>query len=93
MQHPLQKLHRREVSVRAAAETIAARIGRTVRIEEDVERVRPAGSEVERLLADTALAQSLLGWTPRVSFERGLDLTIEWIKANLERYRPGVYVL
>ncbi len=83
----------REITVRAAAEMIAARIGRTARIEEDEQRVRPAGSEVDRLLADTSLAHSLLGWAPRVSFERGLELTIEWIQANLEKYRPGVYVL
>ncbi len=82
----------REITIRAAAEMIAARIGRTARIEEDGQRVRPAGSEVDRLLADTSLAHSLLGWAPRVSFEHGLELTIEWMQANLEKYRPGVYV-
>ena len=82
-----------EISVGAAAELIAARIGRTIRVEQDDDRVRPADSEVDRLLADTTLARSLLGWSPRIGFERGIDLTIEWIQANLDRYRPGVYVL
>lgn len=82
-----------EISVGAAAEVIAARIGRPVRIEQDAARVRPVESEVDRLRADISLAQSLLGWAPHVSFEDGLDLTIEWIRENLERYHPGVYVL
>ena len=82
-----------EISVGAAAELIAARIGRTIRVEQDDDRVRPADSEVDRLLADTTLARSLLGWSPRIGFERGIDLTIEWIQANLDRYRPGVYIL
>jgi NAD dependent epimerase/dehydratase len=83
----------REISVGDAASLIAARIGRPVRIEQDDVRLRPAMSEVDRLLADTSLASSLLGWQPRVSFEDGIDRTISWVRENLERYQPGVYVV
>lgn len=83
----------REISVGDAASLIAARVGRPVRIEQDAVRLRPAQSEVDRLLADTTLASSLLGWQPNVTFEEGIDRTIDWIRANLERYQPGVYVV
>ena len=64
-----------------------------IEIERDDERVRPEGSEVERLCADNAAAKEILGWEPAVSLEEGLRVTIEWIKDHLDAYRPGVYVL
>ena len=57
------------------------------------ERVRPPGSEVERLCADTEKARSLLGWEPTFTLEEGLTRTIEWIRENKEKYRSGVYVV
>jgi dTDP-glucose 4,6-dehydratase len=54
--------------------------------------MRPEGSEVERLLASNARARDLLGWEPAVTLEEGLERTIEWMRAHLDRYRPGVYV-
>ena len=67
--------------------------GRQVRITGDDQRVRPAGSEVDQLLADNALARQMLKWEPAVSLEDGLDKTIEWISDNIERYRPDVYTI
>ena len=57
------------------------------------ERLRPQGSEVERLLADSQRARQILGWTPRVSLEEGLDKTIDWLHAHQNNYRAGVYVI
>jgi dTDP-glucose 4,6-dehydratase len=37
---------------------------------------------VFRHTADASKAQRLLGWTPRIGFDEGLDRTIEWYKAN-----------
>lgn len=83
----------REISIGGLAHLIARLAGRELRIEEDAARIRPANSEVERLLADNRRAASLLGWTPRVSLEEGLEQTIAWVEGNLQRYRPGVYVV
>ena len=47
--------------------------------------------EVERLLADNRLAKELLDWEPKVRFEDGLQLTVDWLRNNLGRYRPDVY--
>ncbi len=48
------------------------------------ERVRPAGSEVEILLSDPSLARDLIGWTPQVDLETGLQLTAQWIEQNVD---------
>ena len=59
---------------------IAKMIGKPIQIESEDKRLRPQGSEVERLLADSTLAQTLLGWQPKVSLEDGLTRTIAWVK-------------
>lgn len=83
----------REISIGELALLIARLTHSSVVIESEDERIRPAGSEVERLLADHTLAQTLLGWKPKVSLEEGLTRTIEWMRPHLERYRPGVYIM
>ena len=83
----------REISIEALAGLIARLMGKEVTIQSDERRIRPDKSEVERLLANSALARNLLGWEPAVSLEEGLEKTITWIEQHLERYRPGVYAL
>ncbi len=83
----------REISIGDLAQLIADLSGQSVEIEVEQERVRPDESEVERLLADNRRARELLGWQPKVSLEEGLRRTIEWMKDNLQRYRPDVYAL
>jgi dTDP-glucose 4,6-dehydratase len=38
--------------------------------------------QVFRHTADASKAQRLIGWTPKISFDDGLDRTIAWYKAN-----------
>ena len=83
----------REISIGDLAQMIAGLFDRRIEIESDQERIRPEGSEVERLLADNSLAEALLGWKPKVGLEEGLELTAAWIKENQERYRPDVYTI
>ncbi|HSB01649.1 MAG TPA: SDR family NAD(P)-dependent oxidoreductase [Anaerolineales bacterium] len=83
----------REISIGDLAKLIARLMGRSLEIEDEAERVRAAGSEVERLVADASLARELLGWEPRLSLEDGLEKTITWIQEHLDFYRPGLYVL
>lgn len=71
-----------EISIGALAELIAKKVGRPLRIERDDARVRPPGSEVERLVSDPSLARSLLAWEPRIGLEEGLVRTIEWLKKS-----------
>ena len=81
----------REISIGDLAKAIIEIVGRPVEIVTDDQRLRPAKSEVERLLADNRLAKELIGWEPKVRFEDGLKTTIEWMKSNLGRYRADVY--
>lgn len=81
----------REISIGDLAKAIIEIVGRPVEIVTDDQRLRPAKSEVERLLADNRLAKELIDWEPKVRFEDGLKTTIEWMKSNLGRYRADVY--
>jgi len=80
-----------DVSIGDLVERIGVILGRTIEVETDSDRVRPAASEVERLLAGTALAQSLWDWKPRYSLDEGLAETVAWIRDHLDRFRPDEY--
>lgn len=77
-----------EISIGQLAEKIADLTGKKFAIKKDDRRLRPPESEVERLVADNKLAQTVLGWKPTISREEGLKRTIQWIRENLDRYRP-----
>lgn len=79
-----------ERSVRDVAVRVASILGRDLQIVTEQERMRPANSEVTRLVCDSTLARRLLGWEPRVSFGGGLERTIEWMRAH-EPARAGEY--
>ena len=76
---------------RRLVERLANRLGRPIRVETDAERIRPAASEVGRLLAGTALAQELWGWAPQYSLDQALDETIAWVRDNLPLFRVDSY--
>lgn len=61
----------------------------------DDERLRPANSEVFRLLGDNTLIRSLTSWKPQYTLEQGLDETITWFlnPVNLNKYKTGLYNL
>ncbi len=80
-----------DVSIGELVERIGARLGKPIAVETDPQRVRPAASEVGRLLAGTALARELWGWEPQYSLDQGLDETIDWVRANLDRFRVDEY--
>jgi NAD dependent epimerase/dehydratase len=83
----------REISIGDLAHLIASLMGVPIQIEEEDKRLRPAGSEVERLLADTKLVHELTGWQPAVTLELGLERTISWMKENMSFYRPATYTI
>lgn len=81
----------REISVGDLARLIVSMIGSRSDVVEDTQRIRPANSEVERLLCDHSKAQSLLGWQPKVGLEEGLARSIDWFKSHLDRYKTDIY--
>jgi NAD dependent epimerase/dehydratase len=82
-----------EISIGNLAKTICSLIGAECRIVQEDNRIRPSGSEVERLCADNSLAGELTGWRPEVSLNEGLQKTLSWIRSNLDYYQPEVYAV
>ncbi|WP_274381684.1 hypothetical protein [Massilia cavernae] len=70
---------------------------REVTFTTDERRMRPTGSEVERLWADNTRAKTLAGWEPEYPGIEGLTVglqeTIDWFTRpeNLRRYKAGIY--
>jgi NAD dependent epimerase/dehydratase len=80
-----------EWSIEQTAGFLMEVTGRNVPIACDEERVRPASSEVNRLIADSGRLRKLTGWKPAVPFREGLRRTAEWIGRNLNHFSPGRY--
>ncbi len=80
-----------DVSIGELVGMIGGLLGREIPVESEAARVRPAASEVERLLAGTALASELWGWKPTYSLEQGLSETIAWVADHLDRFRVDAY--
>ncbi|MFO0908529.1 MAG: GDP-mannose 4,6-dehydratase [Isosphaeraceae bacterium] len=80
-----------DVTIGELVERIGNRLGKAIQVETEAQRVRPAASEVGRLLAGTALAQELFGWEPQYSLDAALDETIAWVRDNLGLFRVDSY--
>ena len=80
-----------EIRIGDLANKVIQKVGRAVKINVDPERLRPEKSEVLRLISDNRLARENLGWKPEVSFDKGLEATIDWIRNNIDQYQPGQY--
>lgn len=73
---------------------LACRVtGREAELVADLERVRPPGSEVDRLLSDPSRVRALTGWTHEQGLEEGLAETAAWLERNLAHFRPGQYTV
>ncbi|MFI6686903.1 GDP-mannose 4,6-dehydratase [Streptomyces sp. NPDC050485] len=81
----------REIAIGELAEALIAASGRKASVVVDPARLRPSGSEVERLLSDNARAREWAGWEPEVSLEEGLKLTSRWVEENLALFAPTRY--
>jgi NAD dependent epimerase/dehydratase len=82
-----------EISIGDLARLIGRLLGKDLTLVSDEQRVRPDNSEVDRLCADSSLAQQLLGWRPLVGLEEGLRQTIAWMEDNLGKYRIKEYAV
>ncbi|MEV7026717.1 SDR family NAD(P)-dependent oxidoreductase [Kitasatospora sp. NPDC093558] len=80
-----------EVSIGDLAKAMIVASGRDAEIVVDPSRLRPGGSEVERLLSDNRKARELAGWEPLVSLDEGLRRTSEWVAGHLHLLAPERY--
>ncbi|MEN3585169.1 MULTISPECIES: SDR family NAD(P)-dependent oxidoreductase [unclassified Streptomyces] len=82
-----------EISVGDLVTLIGKVMGADLDVREDQERIRPAKSEVMRLVADARRLSEATGWSPAHDLERGLERTVEFFRdpAHLARYKTGIY--
>lgn len=82
-----------EIAIGELAERIAQLLQKPLRLKSEAARLRPAESEVERLLANNALARQVLSWEPVVGLDDGLARTIAWFKENPAARRAHEYIV
>jgi UDP-glucose 4-epimerase len=70
-----------EVAIRDLVKKLAVLTQTKSSIEIGALEYRP--TEIWRMFADSSRARSLLGWTPRVSMDEGLQLTVDWYRQYL----------
>ncbi len=86
-----------EISIEDTAKLIAEVMNKEIYIKYDSNRMRPEGSEVERLFGDNTLIKTLTNWKPVYGgingFKKGLKITADWFvnKNNLSLYRGNKY--
>ena len=73
----------REIAIGDLVRLLVEITGSSASVVTEEERLRPAGSEVERLLCDNTRAREWAGWEPAVSLEDGLRRTSDWVRENL----------
>jgi len=81
----------KKISIGELADRIIALIGGKCKIVQEKNRVRPQGSEVMVLMADTAKAKKVLGWEPQHDLDGGLKETIEYVRSNPAKFKTDIY--
>jgi NAD dependent epimerase/dehydratase len=83
----------REISIGDLVRLLVEITGSDAEVVTEEARLRPEGSEVERLLCDNTRAREWAGWSPEVSLEDGLRRTSEWVKAHLHLLDTAGYAV
>jgi NAD dependent epimerase/dehydratase len=81
----------REISIGDLANLIQDITGIRKPIETDRERLRPAKSEVERLLCDASKLRRVCRWQDPVDLREGLAITCRWIQDHLGTFKTEIY--
>lgn len=71
---------RKSFKIKKIVHIISSITGRKTEILIDKKRFRPY--DVNNLIGDNRKAKKILDWYPQISFEKGLEKTIQWISEN-----------
>ena len=82
-----------EISVGALAQKLIDLIRPEAKIVCEEQRLRPAASEVERLLGSNQLLYELTGFRPQTSIDTGLKITTDWIRSHMDTYKTDRYMV
>ncbi|MBC9718478.1 SDR family NAD(P)-dependent oxidoreductase [Streptomyces sp. TRM66268-LWL] len=82
-----------EISVGDLTRLIGKLMDTELDVREDAARIRPANSEVMRLVADASRLRAATGWEPGHTLQSGLAHTVDFFRdpAHLARYKTGIY--
>ncbi|MEV0038908.1 GDP-mannose 4,6-dehydratase [Streptomyces sp. NPDC050804] len=82
-----------EISIGDLVRLIGKVMDAELAVREDERRIRPADSEVMRLVADAGRLRAATGWAPEHDLESGLARTADFFRdpASLARYKAGIY--
>ncbi|MEU4211888.1 SDR family NAD(P)-dependent oxidoreductase [Streptomyces sp. NPDC026206] len=82
-----------EISIGDLVTLIGKLMNADLDVREDPARVRPAASEVMRLVCDSTRLRAATGWRPAHTLEDGLREAIAFFRdpVNLARYKTGIY--
>ncbi len=83
----------RGLTVGSMVEQVSKALGKALKVVADPDRVRPARSEVDELIADPRLALELFGWRSATTFESGLQSTIDWFSHRSLGHDPARYLV
>ncbi|MCX6666570.1 MAG: SDR family NAD(P)-dependent oxidoreductase [Euryarchaeota archaeon] len=81
----------REISIKDLIELIIKITGKKVKISKDKNRLRPKHSEVKRLVANADKLKQRCNWAPKITLEKGLEITCKWIEKNIDCFEPFKY--
>jgi len=81
------------ISVGELAQLILDACGSSARILHSEERMRPAESEILRLICDNTWAVENVGWRPRYALRDALTETVSWLRSHLAQYKTGRYTV
>jgi nucleoside-diphosphate-sugar epimerase len=87
-----------EISIGDLVKLVGEVVGREIAVNVADERLRPPGSEVERLLSDNTKARTLMGWSPALAgldgLKEGIARTMHWIEPFVKdgSIKTGAYV-
>lgn len=81
----------RGVTIGETARMIMRLTGLKAEIGLEKARMRPARSEVFKLICGNQKARRLLGWKPRWTLEQGLVRTIDHVRAHRDQYKTHIY--
>ena len=79
------------ISIGDLTDTLAQIVGKEITVECEEERVRPAHSEVNRLLCNNQRAKELMQWQPTVNLTEGLAKTVNWFKDHQHAFKSTLY--
>ncbi len=80
-----------EISIQQLGEKIGGIMSCPIELVQEMIRIRPPASEVDRLCCNPEKLKKITSFHPQISLEEGLAKTIEWFLAHQSEHKVGLY--